>query len=201
MSDHLRLVLASASPRRRELLGQLGVHAEVRPAEVDETPLRGEGSVDYVLRLAEAKARAVASTDAVTLAADTCIDMDGVIIGKPADAGDAARTLRQLSGRSHDVISGVAVHHPDRSPSLASAAVTTAVTFVTLTETQIDWYITTGEPLDKAGAYAIQGAGGLFVETIRGSASNVIGLPLAETAALFRRHGLELLDYAAPPSG
>ena len=153
------------------------------PADVDETPLPGESPLDLVRRLAVAKAAAV-DGDPV-LAADTIVEVDGEILGKPVDAADARRMLRRLSGRSHRVHTGVAVRSGEQ---VEVEVVTTIVTFVALTAESIDWYLATGEPFDKAGAYAIQGAGGVFVEAIRGSVSNVVGLPLATVARLLHLH-------------
>jgi septum formation protein len=174
-----RLVLASASPRRRELLGQLGVAFDVVAADIDETPRPGERPLALVRRLAATKARAV-DGDPV-LAADTIVEVDGEILGKPVDADDARRMLRRLSARAHRVHTGVALRAGDR---LEVQAVTTIVTFVPLLPSAIDWYLATGEPFDKAGAYAIQGVGGVFVETVRGSVSNVVGLPLTTVARM-----------------
>jgi septum formation protein len=186
-----RLVLASQSPRRRELLSQLGIALEARPAHADETPRPAEPARDYVLRVARDKARAVEG--AVVLAADTAVVLAGEIMGKPADRADAARMLRALSGTRHEVLTAVCVRRsaPARALEL-DVVVATAVRFVRLSEAEIAWYVGTGEPLDKAGAYAIQGAGGAFVEAIEGSVSNVVGLPLAETAGLLRHAGLAL---------
>ncbi len=176
------LVLASGSPRRRELLGQLGVAFTVRAADVDETPSAGERPRDLVARLAAAKAAGVDGP--VVLAADTTVEVDGDILGKPVDAADARRMLGRLSGRTHHVHTGVAVRAGER---VELEVVTTAVTFVPLVRAAVDWYVATGEPFDKAGGYAVQGAGGVFVESIRGSVSNVVGLPLATTVDLLRR--------------
>jgi septum formation protein len=175
----INLVLASGSPRRSELLARLGVPFDVVPADVDETPLTGERPLELVRRLAVAKAAAV-DGDPV-LAADTTVEVDGEILGKPVDADDARRMLARLSGRSHRVHTGVAVR---RGGQVEVEVCTTIVTFVPLTGASIDWYLSTGEPFDKAGAYAVQGAGGVFVETIQGSVSNVVGLPLATVARL-----------------
>lgn len=193
------LVLASASPRRRELLTRLGLDPVVRPADLDETPHPDEDPVDLVRRLAASKARAVARTDAaadptvggeVVLAADTEVALDGRSLGKPRDDDHAAAMLRALSGRTHTVVTGVATAS---AAGVEVAHVVTEVTFATLGDRDIAWYVATGEPRDKAGAYALQGAGGALVERIDGSASNVIGLPLAETVALLRGAGIELL--------
>ena len=185
-----RLVLASASPRRRELLGQLGLRFDVVPADIDESPRAGEEPRDYVLRLAREKAAAVAADDAVVIAADTTVAIDGLILGKPADLDDAREMLRSLAGREHDVHTGVAVRVRERT---AIAVETTRVTFAPLDASAIEWYLSTGEPFDKAGAYAIQGAGGALVERIDGSASNVVGLPLTLVVALARELGVRLL--------
>jgi septum formation protein len=179
-----RVVLASRSPRRIELISQLGVVAEVVPADIDETPLHGEEPVAYVQRLASSKARAVQerlATDAFVLGADTTVDLDGVIFGQPDDESEARRMLKALSARTHRVHTGVAVIAPDRSESLV---VTSFVTFEPVTDALLDWYIGTGEWQGKAGSYAIQGLGGTLVASTRGSMSNIIGLPLQETARL-----------------
>jgi septum formation protein len=186
-----RLVLASQSPRRRELLAQLGVALEVRPADADESVLPGEPARDYVLRVAREKARAVDGE--VVLAADTAVVLRGDVLGKPADAGDARRMLAMLSGTRHEVLTGVCVRRNAAALGVElDAVVSTTVRFRGLTTAEIDWYVATGEPLDKAGAYALQGAGGAFVLSVEGSVSNVVGLPLAETAELLRRAGFVL---------
>jgi septum formation protein len=186
-----RLVLASQSPRRRELLGQLGLALEIRPADTDERVLPGAPARDYVLRVAREKARAVPGD--VVLAADTAVVLRGEVLGKPLDAEDARRMLRALSGTRHEVLTGVCVRRNASALGVElDAVVATEVAFARLGDAEIDWYVGTGEPLDKAGAYAIQGSGGAFVEEVRGSVSNVVGLPLAETAALLRRAGFPL---------
>ena len=180
----LRVVLASRSPRRIELISQLGITAEVVPADIDETPLPGEEPVEYVKRLASSKARAVQerlATDAFVLGADTTVDLNGVIFGQPDNEADARRMLKALSARTHRVHTGVAVIGPDRSESVV---VTSLVTFELVTDAVLDWYIGTGEWQGKAGSYAIQGQGGTLVASTRGSMSNIIGLPLQETARL-----------------
>jgi len=184
------LVLASASPRRREMLERF-VTFEVRPADLDETPAPGETPRRYVARLAAEKAAAVAAGvggATVVVAADTTVDLDGAIIGKPRDAEDACDILGRLSGRTHVVHTGVAIM--GGGPADEVFVVSTRVTFVPLTTEAIAWYAATGEPLDAAGAYAIQGRGGAFVAAVEGSFSNVVGLPLAETLAALRRAGL-----------
>ena len=172
-------MLASRSPRRAELLAQLGVRFTVVAPAVDETPQAGERPLALVRRLAAAKAAAV-DGDPV-LAADTIVEVDGEILGKPADSDDARRMLRRLSGRAHRVHTGVAVRSGER---LEVETATTVVTMVPLSPPLVEWYVATGEPHDKAGAYAIQGAGGVFVEGVRGSVSNVVGLPLTVVARL-----------------
>jgi septum formation protein len=183
-----RLVLASQSPRRRALLEGLGIAVEVRPAATDEAVHPGERPRDYVLRVAREKARAVAGE--VVLAADTAVVVGEEILGKPRDAEDAARMLRALSGTSHAVLTAVCVRRAGPgSGSERDVVVSTEVRFRALSEGEIGWYIATGEPLDKAGAYALQGAGGALVQGVSGSVSGVVGLPLAESLALLREVG------------
>jgi septum formation protein len=184
------LVLASQSPRRRELLAQLGIAHEVRPACTDEAVLPGEPPRDYVLRVAREKARAVPGQ--LVLAADTAVVLGPEVLGKPADADDARRMLERLSGTAHEVLTGVCVRRAGPGALELDAVVATRVRFAPLSAREIDWYVGTGEPLDKAGAYAIQGSGGAFVLSVEGSVSNVVGLPLAETADLLRRAGFRL---------
>lgn len=178
-------MLASASPRRRQLLEQLGLTFSVHPADIDESVRPGEAPAAYVARLAAEKAVAVASPGRVVLAADTTVDLEGEIFGKPGDGLEAAAMLRRLSGRTHLVHTGVAVN-------AEVFVVCSEVRLIELTESAIEWYVSTGEPLDKAGAYAIQGAGGAFVAAINGSFSGVVGLPLVETLAALRRAGVAL---------
>lgn len=188
LPDGVELVLASGSPRRRELLAQLGFEFEVRPADIDETPRAGESPVDYVRRLSFEKATAVVGSDEIVIAADTTIDVEGSIFEKPLGHGDAERMLRALSGQTHHCHTGVTVIDAGCGSELAETiVVTTAVSFVELTDTTIGWYLATGEADGKAGAYAIQGAAGAFVSAVTGSVTNVIGLPLAETLALLSR--------------
>ncbi len=186
-----RVLLASASPRRRDLLAQLGVSFEVVAPAIDETALPGESPVPYVRRLAVAKADAVgAADDVLVIAADTTVDLDGRILGKPVDAEDAAAMLRAMSGRTHRVHTAVAVRH---GVAEAGEVTTTMVTMTPIGATAIQWYVSTGEPFDKAGGYAVQGAGGVFVEGIRGSVSNVIGLPLHVLVRLAAEVGAPLV--------
>ena len=190
-----RLVLASASPRRRELLAGLGLEPPVRPVDLDETPLDGEPAADCVLRLARAKATADARPGELVLAADTLVVLDGSILGKPSGPEEAREMLASLAGRDHLVMTGVAVHDTDADRT-ASAVEITRVTVGPLTDPQIANYVATGEPLDKAGAYAIQGLGAIFVERVDGNYSNVVGLPLPLTARLCAELGHAILDLA-----
>ena len=180
------LLLASASPRRAALLTTLGVRFRVMPADLDETPLPGEPPASYVARLALAKAHAVAvatGTRLPVLGADTTVVCAGQMLGKPACEADAAAMLMALSGRTHQVCTAIALVQGERA---ASAVVTTAVTFRTLSAAECRAYWRSGEPADKAGGYALQGLGGAFVTRIEGSCSAVVGLPLAETDTLLR---------------
>jgi len=173
------LVLASASPRRQELLRNAGIAFTVQPADVDETPLPGESARACAERLARDKALAIARSrpDDVVLGADTVVVVDDQILGKPADGEDATRMLRLLSGRTHEVITGVCVVAPNREEKTASE--TTLVMFTGLSEDDIWEYVATGEPMDKAGAYAIQGIASRWIPRIEGDYSNVVGLPIA----------------------
>lgn len=191
------LVLASSSPRRHELLRAAGIEFTVVAADVDETPRTGESPADYVTRVATDKAMAVvgrmgmgaAGPGTVVLAADTTVDVDGEILAKPDDDADARRMLRLLSGRSHLVHTAVVGW---RIGGIERALVTTEVTFAELGNADIDWYVGTGEPAGKAGAYAIQGSAASLVARIDGSVSNVVGLPMAETVAVLRACGLRI---------
>jgi septum formation protein len=191
----VELVLASASPRRRALLEGLGFVFSVAPADVPEAQEPGEAPSAFVRRVAAAKAAAVRarSPGVVVLAADTEVVLGDAALGKPADAADASRTLARLSGRTHEVLTGVAVLGSREDVFV----VRTEVTFRPLTAAEIAWYVATGEPEGKAGSYAIQGRGGAFVSAIAGSHSNVIGLPLAETVAALARAGVPL-PWSAP---
>lgn len=185
----LRLVLASASPRRLQLLAACGFDVEVRPAHVDEMQLPCEPPGEMVLRLAVEKAVAVSSRELV-VAADTTVVLDGDALQKPADDEDARRMLRRLRGRTHEVLTGFCVRREDL---LRTGVVSTRVTFRALTDDEIGAYVATGEPLDKAGAYALQGLGALLVESVTGSPSNVVGLPLHRLAALLATVGVRVL--------
>jgi septum formation protein len=185
------LRLASASPRRRQLLDLIGVPHVVTPADIDETPHAGEAAGDYVVRLAREKAAAVWARhqDLPVLAADTTVVVDGEILGKPESAADALAMLRKLSGRSHFVHTGIALR---TAHGLADDVSTTDVEFAELGDDMIRRYWGSGEPQGKAGAYAIQGLGAVFVSEISGSYTGVMGLPLFETAELLRYHGIRV---------
>jgi nucleoside triphosphate pyrophosphatase len=193
----LPLYLASASPRRRELLGSLGLVFRVEPAAVDETALSGEAARDHVVRLAARKAATVAGQlrgrgiEALVLSADTTVTIDGSILGKPADADDALSMLRRLSGRRHEVITACRLVRSDDGRAAAAVAVS-CVRFHPWSEAQGRWYVATGEPYDKAGAYGIQGRGVLLTSGIEGSWSNVVGLPLESLPGLFSDVGDDL---------
>jgi septum formation protein len=191
------VVLASASPRRRHLLARLGLTVDVRPADVDETPRPDERPEVLVERLAVAKAAAVAvPADALVVAADTVVVLDGEVLGKPTDPADARSMLARLAGRTHQVVTGVAVRH--RGAQAVDRAVTDVV-FRPLTAAEIEWYLDLGESHDKAGAYALQGGGAVLVDHVAGSDTNVIGLPLALTVQLARRVGVDLLRPRGAP--
>ena len=190
------IVLASASPRRYELLEQVGIPFQIIPSSIDETLLADESAEDHAIRLSRDKALEVAGRQAVAgrwfIGSDTIVVRDNVILGKPIDAAEARQMLTSLSGRSHRVISGYAVHDRDSGRTI-SAAVVTRVFFKKLTRREIEGYIATGEPFDKAGAYAIQGIGSFMVPRIEGSYTNVVGLPLCEViAALEEMAAIEL---------
>ena len=194
-----RLILASSSPRRRELLSRIGIPFEIRVPDIDETPRPGEVPVGYVERLAREKAdeaqhRAL-DADEVIVAADTTVDIDGEIVGKPADADEATAMLARLSGRSHQVHTGVAVARRDR---LVSSVTTSTVHFHALPAPTIAAYVATGEAYDKAGGYSLSSRHPAFVTRVEGSASNVIGLPMAQTEALLTLVGFEPVRWGPP---
>ena len=184
---NMQLVLASGSPRRKELLAYLGVDFVVRIPQVDESVRSREIPELYVQRVASAKAAAIVGD--VVLGADTCVVLDGQIYGKPSDLAHAEAMLWELSGKVHTVITGITVQTKDL---LLCEVVTTRVEFVSLDQSLVDWYLNLDESSDKAGAYALQGAGSSLVKAIDGSHSNVIGLPLVETATLLTQAGVTL---------
>jgi len=184
----VQLILASSSPRRRQLLELLGLKFEVRSANIDESIQGGETPSAYVERVAMLKAVRVATQmpQALILGADTAVVVDGRILGKPQSPADARRMLTLLSGRSHAVLTGIALAGTDQS----SRIVESQIDFRVLSRGEIDWYIRTGEPMDKAGAYGAQGIGSFLIQSVHGSYSNVVGLPLAETLLLLNRAGV-----------
>ena len=194
---HGELILASASPRRSALLDQLGVRHRVAVAAIEESRIRGESPQAYVQRIAMDKATTVLAREggAVTvLAADTIVVADGIVLGKPRDRRDATDMLQRLSGRSHEVMSAVVLLARDLEP--AAALSVSRVTFAPLNPEWIEAYCATGEPMDKAGAYAIQGLAALRISHLEGSFSGVMGLPLFEAGELLQAAGFALLPGA-----
>ncbi|HEV2222593.1 MAG TPA: Maf family protein [Candidatus Acidoferrales bacterium] len=193
MARKSKLILASVSPRRAEILRNAGFDFEVVPAHANESRRPNEAATDYVRRLAEEKARMaggqlsdkLAHGSTVIIGADTVVVIDGEILGKPSSAANAREMLRRLSGKTHEVYTGLAVLQGNGA-AIRTAVETTRVTFAALSEKEIEDYIATGEPCDKAGAYAIQGRGGKFISRIEGCYFNVMGLPLARLYAILR---------------
>jgi septum formation protein len=190
MSASPLLYLASTSPRRREILQSLGIEFEVVMVETDESPLAGESAEDLVVRLARAKAEAATGAE-VVLGSDTVVVLDDVVLGKPEDADDAVDMLLALSGRSHTVLTGVALRTSNGTRVVLSK---TDVRFREIDRDEAIRYWHSGEPADKAGSYGIQGRGGMFVEAINGSYSGVMGLPVFETVELLKSAGIEVLS-------
>ena len=190
------VVLASGSERRRELLARVVGHFEVVPAEVDESPSPGEPPAELAARLARAKADAVGAVvpGALVVGSDTAVELDGIAIGKPRDAAEAAATLRRLAGRTHRVHTAVALVDPGGGSRVRVA--TAAVTFGPLTDEEVDRYVAGGEPMGKAGSYAIQGAGAALVERIEGDPTTVVGLPLRTTMGMLADAGFS--GWAGP---
>jgi len=190
-----RVILASASPRRIELLQQLGLRFEIVTSGVDEDFRGGESPREHVLRLAGAKAGAVSrlQPDAWVLGADTIVVIDGEILGKPGSPAEAVAMMRKLSGREHRVFTGFSVLSAERGAA-ASEAVESSVIFRKLGEDEAAWYAATEEPYDKAGAYAVQGLGAFFIREIRGSYTNVMGLPLCEVVDVMKK--LQILSFS-----
>ena len=190
----VQLILASASPRRQVLLKQVGIAFRQQVAEIDETPLDNEAAEDYVVRLALEKARAVRQHSAAdglpVLGADTAVVIDGRPLGKPENLAHARQMLQLLSGREHRVMSAVALVKNRKTVQLSVSR----VWFRPLSENEIDAYWRTGEPQDKAGAYAIQGVGAIFIERLEGSYTGVMGLPLYETGQLLQEFGIQVLE-------
>ena len=190
-----QLILASASPRRKELLDQIGVRYIVHPVDIDETPKQAEAAKDYVIRVAAEKSKAGLETvDSLLpiLAADTSVVIDGQVLGKPENEAHAKEMMKQLSGRTHSVYSAVSLRINDREAETKhfQALSLTEVSFRKITSTEIKGYWKTGEPQGKAGGYAIQGLASIFVQSINGSFSGVVGLPLFETAELLSKQGI-----------
>ncbi len=204
-SAPLDLVLASASPRRRQILEGLGLCPRPLPSRVPEDLLDGETPAAHVSRLAEEKGLAVASRlprpldeGTVVLAADTAVVIDGAVLGKPRDDEDAEAMLLRLSGRTHDVLTACRLIRASTGRSAAAIA-TTRVRFREIGREVVRWYVATGEPRDKAGAYGIQGLGGLLVASIDGSFTNVVGLPVETLPPLFAELGIDLFRTLSPP--
>ncbi|MBM4152528.1 MAG: septum formation inhibitor Maf [Kiritimatiellaceae bacterium] len=178
MNPQKQLILASTSPRRAELLKCAGISFEIIPPQADEKPLRGESPIEYAVRTAREKAQSLpVQPGRVVLGADTVVTLNGQILGKPADVRDAHAMLRMLSGQQHDVITGVCLHSADKTVCFHTS---TAVQFRPISDAEIIAYIASGDPMDKAGAYAIQNGAAGMVKRIDGSYSNVVGLPLCE---------------------
>lgn len=190
-----RIVLASSSPRRISLLKMLGVTFEPVPASIVEEKREGEEPADFARRIAKEKALQVAERVKAefVIAADTVVVIDGEVLGKPKDENEARRMLEKLSGRTHKVITAVALYKKESGELLLDHK-ETLVRFTVLSKAEIDWYIRTGEPMDKAGAYGIQGLGALFIERIDGCYTNVVGLPLPLLYQLAKRAGLSLIS-------
>lgn len=188
----MRLVLASSSPRRSELLAALSLQFEVRSPDVDETRFPDETPATYVERIARAKAIAVAGSDEVTVAADTAVVFEGRVMGKPGHPEEARSMLRRLQGARHEVLTGLAVSSLGETHSLVDA---TEVEMMSMTDEEIAAYVAGGEPMDKAGAYALQGEGGVFVMSVHGSPSTVVGLPIHQLPRLLGRVGVELSQF------
>lgn len=189
-----RFILASSSPRRRELLATMGLEFEVVPSHIPEVRALNETPEEYVARLSREKARAVAAKHPWrwVIAADTTVALGDELLEKPADAPDAARMLALIAGQTHVVYTGVTLHRAD-PPYADTHVATSEVRIVAMTPHDIAWYVGTGEPLDKAGAYAAQGLGGMFIDSIHGSYTNVVGLPLALLFQMLRKAGIDPL--------
>jgi septum formation protein len=192
-----QLILASRSPRRYELLKQMGLDFDVIPSRIEESFVKEESPKKHVLRLAEAKALDIGSQypDRWVIAADTIVYIDHSILGKPKNREETMKMLRRLSGKEHRVLTGFSVHHLEKGKG-DREVVETAVKVKRLTPDEMEWYIQTGEPFDKAGGYAIQGIGSFMIESIRGSYTNVVGLPLCELIEMMNRLGaLKISDF------
>lgn len=190
----MKFILASSSPRRRELLASIGVDFEVIPSHVPEVHQEGEAPEEYVARLSRDKAHAIATQHPSrwVIAADTTVLLGDQLLEKPVDAADAERMLAQIAGRTHIVYTGVTLQNVERDHHETRVA-ESEVRMLPLSAPEIAWYVRTGEPLDKAGAYAVQGIGAMFIDSIHGSYTNVVGLPLATLFLMLRRAGIDPL--------
>ncbi len=192
----MKFILASASPRRRELLASIGLDFEVLPSHVPEVHQEGEAPEEYVARLSRDKAHAIAVEDADrwVIAADTTVLLGEELLEKPVDARDAARMLATIAGKTHIVYTGVTLENVSRDYRETRVA-ESEVRMLPLSAEEIEWYVRTGEPLDKAGAYAVQGIGAMFIDSIHGSYTNVVGLPLATLFQMLRKAGIDPLYH------
>ena len=190
----MKFILASSSPRRRELLTSIGLEFEVIPSQIPEEHQAGEAPEEYVARLSREKAQAIAAKHSGrwVIAADTTVLLGEELLEKPVDAADAARMLATIAGRTHVVYTGVTLQNAARGWHDTRVA-ESEVRMLPLSAAEIDWYVKTGEPLDKAGAYAVQGIGAMFIESIHGSYTNVVGLPLALLFQMLRKAGIDPL--------
>jgi septum formation protein len=191
----MRLVLASGSPRRKDLLDHLGLGFEVRAPHVDESRLPEEQPAAYVERVARAKAEEVVAEGMIVVAADTAVVHEGKILGKPGHPEEARAMLRRLQGDTHEVFTGLAVAWLEDGLRIESLVDVSTVTMLPMTEEEIAWYVGTGEPLDKAGAYALQGIGGMFVSKVMGSPSTVVGLPVHLLGRLIAAAGADVTRF------
>ncbi len=197
----MRLVLASGSPRRRELLERLGLDFDVVAPDVDETRYPDEAPAAYVDRVARSKSAAVAGDDLIVLAADTIVVHEGRVMGKPGHPEEARTMLRRIEGDVHEVLTGISIANWDGGAQIKSIVDVAEVTMLPMTEEEIAWYVATGEPLDKAGGYALQGLGGLFVGKVVGSPFTVIGLPIHLIPRLMSASGVDLTAFRNDVSG
>ena len=191
----MRLLLASGSPRRRELLERLGLEFDFVAPEVDETRFPEEAPAAYVERVARSKAAKVAGDSLIVVAADTTVVHEGRVMGKPRHPEEARAMLRRIQGDVHEVFTGLAIGSWDGSPEIRSVVDVAEVTMLAMTDEEIAWYVGTGEPLDKAGAYALQGLGGMFVSSVAGSPFTVIGLPIHLLSRLVSAAGADLRTF------
>jgi septum formation protein len=196
----MKFILASASPRRRELLASIGFDFDVIPSSVPEVRDAGESPEEYVARLSREKAAAVAAKhgDRWIIAADTTVLLGEELLEKPSDPADARRMLATIAGKTHIVYTGVTLQHAGDGYHDTRVA-ESEVRMLPLTEREIEWYVATGEPLDKAGAYAVQGIGAMFIDSVHGSYTNVVGLPLALLYQMLKRAGIDVLSDKLEP--